>query len=109
MKKRDFETSFGKRIEEILKEYDCNRYLIFVGVGGKTGLFYKANSENDLVQLILLAILENLKDKPQSQEFLRTALLSAITGDAYGTGWWDRLKKVVEEIDQKGPKWFGRA
>jgi len=109
MGEEDFERRFGERINRMLKECDCDRYLIFVGSKGKTGLFYKADKENDLVELIVFALIENLKDSPKDQEFLRTVLLSAVTGDAYGAGWWDRLKKVIQELDGKGPKWFGHA
>jgi len=76
---------------------------------GKSRVLYKADNENDLVKLIVSGVLEDLRDKPERQEFLRTVLLSAVTGDAYGSGWWDRLRKVVEELDRHGPKWFGRA
>jgi len=106
---KDLKKELEKRVKAVLREYDCDRYLIFAGRKGETAVFYQASDESELVHLIILAILENLKDKPKDQEFVRTALLSAITGDAYGTGWWDRLKKVVDEIDQKGQQWFGRG
>ena len=109
MKQKDFEKDLKERMTKLLEEYGCDRYLIFAGSKGKTGLLYRAENENDLVELIVLGIVENLKDKPESQGFLRTVILSAVTGDAYGSGWWDRLKKVVEDLDQRGQKWFGRA
>ncbi|NIQ38951.1 MAG: hypothetical protein GTN81_10225 [Proteobacteria bacterium] len=109
MKKNDLEKKLGEKIKIIFKEHCCDRYLLFVGSKGKTGIFYKAKNENEMVELIVLGVVEGLKDEPDSQEFLRTVLLSAVTGDAYGTGWWKRLKKVVDELDRRGQKWFGRA
>ena len=109
MKEKDFKKECRDRITKTLKEYGCDRYLIFAGSKDESGVFYKADGENDLVKLIVLGILEDLRDQPEGQEFLRTVLLSAVTADAYGAGWWDRLKKVIHELDGKGPKWFGHA
>jgi hypothetical protein len=109
VEERPHEKSLRDRIDKILEDHDCDRYLVFVGSKGKTELLYKPENETELVALIVLGIVETLRDKPEIQEFLRTVLLSAVTGDAYGSGWWDRLKKVVYELDRKGPKWFGRA
>jgi L-rhamnose mutarotase len=106
---RDFEKKVSEEIKRVLDACGIDRYLIFLGSEKKIALLHKADNENDLVRLILLGIVDNLKNKPEEQEFLRTVLLSAVTGDAYGTGWWDRLKKVVQELDQQGKKWFGRA
>lgn len=109
MKKKESEKRFEERIKKILEEHACDRYLLFVESKGKGRVLYKADSENDLVKLIVSGVLGDLRDKPERQEFLRTVLLSAVTGDAYGSGWWDRLRKVVEELDRHGSKWFGRA
>lgn len=109
MKKRNRQERWSEKVKRILEEYGPDRYLIFAGGREKTEVFYKPDNENALVELIVLGVIEGLKDEPERQEFLRTVLLSAVTGDAYGAGWWDRLKKVVNELDGKGPKWFGRA